>query len=450
MDTPFYQNQKIQNLIFHLALFTVTGLIAWLSWHYSVQFDWTVDGRNTLSSTSQKLLKTMGSPISVVAYARNNQDLRKKISRTIDRFRRFKPDLTLSFINPDEEPDTVRALGIHVDGQMIIHYDGRSESLKNLNESAITNTLYRLSNIEQRWIVFLAGHGERSPTGLANHDLGQFGKQLQNKGYRILELKTAVTGNIPDNASLLVIAGPVVRLLPKESDSIDRYVENGGNLLWLQDSKRLNGLESLNALLGVQFLPGIVVDASSRTYGIDNPAFVTLGDYPAHPITDNIQSITLFPKSGAIEHDLHGPFEQSPLLISSIQSWSENGPIKGHLQFNPDQGEKQGPLTIGMALSRETESAGEPAEQRIVVVGDGDFLSNTYIGNGANLDLGLNMVQWLTDRGNSIDIPVRFRTDQALNLTPSETATMGIIFLIAIPILLIFTGFLISRRRRRA
>ncbi len=446
MELRSKPKRSLKNLTFYLVLLAAAGLVCAVSILYPLEFDWTADDRNTLSPASQTLMHEMQGPVRIIAYASNNGELRNRIRIAVDRFRRFKPDLALSFVDPDEDPDTVRELGIRVDGEMIVHYQGRSESLRDLGESDISNALFRLSNSDQRWIVFLSGHGERSPSGSANHDLGKFGKQLQNKGYWILELKTALSASIPDNASLLVIADPVVELLPGESDVVAKYIIHGGNLLWLQDSERLNGLEALNGLLGIRLARGIVVDASARAYGIDNPAFVTLSEYPAHPITENLHSISLFPKSGAIESDPGTQFQASPVLQSSLQSWSEQGPIKGHIQFNPDQGEKRGPLSLGLALTR----AHADTQQRILVIGDGDFLSNTYLGNGVNLDLGLNMVRWLTESGNSISIPVRFRADQSLELSPAETAVLGSAFLIVIPAMLIVSGWMIHRRRKRS
>ncbi|MGH8549028.1 MAG: GldG family protein [Methylococcales bacterium] len=446
MGSPAYRKRILANLAFYLCLFAAAGLVSRTSIQYPSEFDWTLDNRNTLSPASQNLLKELEGPVRIIAYASKPGELRNRIRIAIDRFRRFKEDLILSFVNPDEDPDAVRELGIRVDGEMIVHYQGRSESLRELSESAITNTLYRLSNIEQRWIVFLSGHGERSPSGPANHDLGQFGQQLQNKGFRILELKTTPGASIPDNASLLVIADPVVEPLPGESDSIVKYITHGGNLFWLRDSERIKGLDAVNDLLGIRFPPGIIVDANSRAYGINNPAFVTLSEYPPHPITENIHSISLFPKSGAIESEPSTPFHSAPVLESSAQSWSEQGPIKSHIQFNPEQGEKRGPLNLGLALTR----AFETAEQRILVVGDGDFLSNTYLGNGINLDLGLNMIQWLTKTGNSLSIPIRFQPDQSLLLSPEQTAALGFFFLFVIPAMLMVSGLMINRRRKRS
>lgn len=444
MGNRTFRKRTFRNLAFYFGLFVGAGLIAWASLRYPYQFDWTLDGRNSLSDASRNLLQQLEGPIKIVAYASPAGELRESIRIAIDRFRRFKADLMLSFVNPDEVPDVVRSLGIRVDGEMIMQYRERSENLRDLSESAISNALFRLSNSEQRWIVFISGHGERSPLGAANHDLGQFGKQLQNKGYRILELKTNLSDSIPDNASLLVLADPTVEFLPGESDAITRYIDNGGNLLWLKDVERRNGLEALANLLGIHFLPGIVVDASSRAYGINNPAFVTLSEYTAHPVTEDIQSISLFPGSGAIEAG-SSAYDAVPILRSSTQSWSERGPIKGQLQFNPEQGEKPGPLTLGIALTRQKNEA----KQRILVIGDGDFLSNTYLGNGINLDLGLRMIQWLTETGNSITIPLRFRPDRSLQSTPSATAWSGITFLFVIPSVLIISGFMICHSRKR-
>ena len=40
---------------------------------------------------------------------------------------------------------------------------------------------------------------------------------------------------MPDNATVLVITQPQVDLLPGEVDKMMRYVDRGGNLLWLVD-----------------------------------------------------------------------------------------------------------------------------------------------------------------------------------------------------------------------
>jgi ABC-type uncharacterized transport system involved in gliding motility auxiliary subunit len=96
-----------------------------------------------------------------------------------------------------------------------------------------------------------------------------------------------------------------------------------------------------------------------------------------------------------------------------------------------------------------TRNFDQKTQQRIVVVGDGDFLSNAYIGNVGNLDMGLRIVLWLIHEDRFIDIPAKTATDKNLQLTQTAVAVVGFGFLIIIPLLLIGTGFIIWRKRKQ-
>lgn len=100
---------------------------------------------------------------------------------------------------------------------------------------------------------------------------------------------------------------------------------------------------------------------------------------------------------------------------------------------------------MGVALSR----ARSEAEQRLVVIGDGDFLSNTYLGNGANLELGLNILNWLTQDDALIAMPARAAPDPNLNLSDRTLALLAGLFLIGLPATFLISGWLIRFYRRR-
>ncbi|MEZ5574326.1 MAG: hypothetical protein R3F44_01275 [Candidatus Competibacteraceae bacterium] len=57
------------------------------------------------------------------------------------------------------------------------------EKLQQLSEQALTQSLYRLGRQQARVVLFLAGHGERKPLGVANHDLGTFGRELERSTF---------------------------------------------------------------------------------------------------------------------------------------------------------------------------------------------------------------------------------------------------------------------------
>ncbi len=89
-------------------------------------------------------------------------------------------------------------------------------------------------------------------TGRRNFDLGDFGRQLANKGFRVQALNLAVAPEVPDNAAVLVITPPRVDLLKGEVDKILRFLERGGNLLWLIDQEPLHGLQPIAEYLHLE------------------------------------------------------------------------------------------------------------------------------------------------------------------------------------------------------
>ena len=453
---------RLQNLAFTLLLLAVAGLLGWLSTRYSAQYDWTAGGRHTLSEASAKVLGLFQGPVKITAYAREEKALREHIVEQVARFQRHKKDLSLSFVNPDTQPDQAREQGVIEKGEMRVEYQGRSEAVMEPSESAIANALQRLAHSQEQHIVFLEGHGERSPKGQANHDLGQFGEELARKGIKISLLNLAVTPDIPDNTDVLVLDGPRVNLLPGEVAKIQGYVKRGGNLWWMADPGDLHGLAPLAQQLGLKFLPGTVVDASTQLLGINDPTFALVAEYPPHPITQNFSAMTVFPTAAALEPAGDSEFERTPLLDTARRSWTETGPIEEKIKFDAGQGEHEGPLHIGYVLTRDLPSSagGKPAEepkadadetpgQRVVVIGDGDFLANTYLGNGGNLNLGLNIIHWLSRNGEFINVPAKTAADKTLALSNIATTLIAAGFLFLLPLALFGSGAYIWFKRRR-
>lgn len=451
---------RLQNLAFTLLFLGVIGLLGWLSTRYSAQFDWTAGGRHTLSEASAKILELFPGPVKITAYAREEKALRERIVEQVGRFQRHKKDLSLDFVNPDTQPDQAREQGIAERGEMRVEYQGRNEEIMEPSESAIANALQRLAHTKEQHIVFLEGHGERSPKGQANFDLGQFGEELGRKGIRISLVNLAVTPAIPDNTDVLVLASPKVNLLPGEVAQIQDYLKRGGNLWWMANPGDLHGLAPLAQQLGLRFLPGTVVDASTQLLGIDDPTFALVAEYPPHPLTQGFTAMTVFPTAAALEKLGDSGFERTPFLSTVRRSWTETGPIQDKIKFEAEKGEHEGPLQIGYALTQAKPGAPRPepgkpapeekaAEQRVIVIGDGDFLANTYLGNGGNLNLGLNIIHWLSQNEQFINVPAKTAADKSLNLSNIASVTIAVGFLLLLPVALFGSGARIWFTRRR-
>ena len=445
---------RLQGLLFAVLFSGIIGMLAWLSNQYVYQADWTTGARNTISDDTRKLLDVMEQPVNITAFVRDDDLVRSQVQDLIGSYQRFKDDIALEFINPDTAPERVRELGITSSSAIVIGYRDRSETIQTLSEQQLSNALLRLSRQDERWIVFLSGHGERMPFGETNHGMGIFSQELQRKGLNVQTINLAETV-IPSNTNLLVLASPRVNLLPGELDILHAYVEQGKNLLWLMEPGELHGLETLAEQLGITALPGMVVDANSQMFGIENPAFVVVPGYPQHDITREMTAVSVYPEATALEINDTGTWKAIPLLSTLQRAWTELDELEGEIAFNPGTDERAGPLDIGVVLTRPLspedpdETGGTAPEQRIVVIGDGDFLSNTYLGNAGNLGLGLNIVHWLSHDDAFIDIQIRSAPDTLLELGRISQAVIGLGFLIGLPLTLLLTGTVIWVRRRR-
>ncbi|WP_198266456.1 hypothetical protein [sulfur-oxidizing endosymbiont of Gigantopelta aegis] len=81
-------------------------------------------------------------------------------------------------------------------------------------------------------------------------------------------------------------------------------------------------------------------------------------------------------------------------------------------------------------------------------MGDGDFLSNTFLGNAGNLAMGMNIFNWLSHDEQFINIPTQVKDDIILEMSPAKLSLLGAFFLFVIPGLLVLSGSLIWFKRR--
>jgi len=299
--------------------------------------------------------------------------------------------------------------------------------------------------------VFLQGHGERNPYGEANHDYSLFATQLAGKGYTVEDLNLSQIGSIPDNTDVLILASPQVALLPGEIRLLQQYIDGGGNFLWFADPEQaIDGLEMLGESLASGFVPGIIADPNSQLMGLERIDFVLVGEYPRHPITSNLSSLSLFPKAQGIEFYGDENWQRQNFLQSDVRSWNETGDMDGDLYQGDNDDEFSGPLTVGMSLARSQQDVdGQLYEQRVVIVGDADFLANSYLGNGSNLDIGINLINWLSHDDRLISISPRPAPDTRLELTSNEQIAIAAFFLLLLPLGLLISGLRIWLKRRK-
>ncbi|HTV86288.1 MAG TPA: DUF4350 domain-containing protein [Dyella sp.] len=440
MSIPFMR--RLRGWLFALLVLAAAGAAGFLTSRHEVVSDWSYLGRASIPPQTRAILAKANGPIDMVSYASPQGDLRESVARALKRYQQAKPDLHLSFVDPQKDPAAMRNLGITVDGELILHYRDREQRLDTLTERSLTDAFERLVRGNDRIVAFVTGDGERRADGDANADLGIFVQQLEHSGMRAVPLNFSQVTRVPEHTDLVVLAGPQAALSPGAVKALVDYVGGGGNLLWLADPGNQDpGLQPLADALGIRVLPGELVDASAAA-GLKDPRMIVLGDYPPSDITRGFTLTTLFPEVAPLAEVNKSDWQIVPFLRSSAQASTQS---VGAAQANA----LKGPLDFGFALSRLSPSPAK-SEQRVVAIGNGDFLSNSYLGNGGNRALGERIFNWLLGDDALINMPPRGAPDRVLMISQGRLDALSITYILGMPLLLIIAGGLIAWRRRRA
>ena len=435
-------SRRINALTSPLLLVICAGLLAWVSTQKIFIKDLTSNNRLSLSEPSRAMLNKLDNPVEIDVFVNRSDQLGQRVQLLIERYQNIKPDLSVNFISPEENPDKIREHAISYPAEMLIRYQDRTERLEKPSEQGITNALAKLLRKNDRWLVFLSGHGERDPIGNSNFDWGSFSEQLQKRGLKTQSLNLSKTPVIPDNTSALIIADPQVEFLLEEWIIISRYLDQGGNLLWVTEPDHTELFKPLVEKLGINFFPGTVVDASGQQFNITQPDLIPIVNYPDHPITQDFKLTSLFPHAAALDLNVTPAWDSTPLITSSEQSWAETSLIKDDIHYDEDY-EQRGPLIIALALT-----SANNKRQRVLISGDSDFVSNSFLGNGGNLDLGVRIMNWLSSDDQLINIPFRPASDLDFEMSKKTSAVTGLGFLIVLPLLFLITGIVIWWRRK--
>ena len=412
--------------------------------HHNVIIDVSHDARNSLDPKSVQVLAMLPAPLEAVALVPEQASLRTTVGDFYARYQRVKPNLSLRFLDPrrdDQAPEARRGRL----GEILVQYEGRFERINELSESATTNALARLARGDERYVVFLTNHGERRVARAANFDLSLFAAELEQRGLHAREYALGAAQDIPANTAVLVLASPSVAYVAAEIEEIERYVARGGNLLWLTEPDAKPALAPLERALGFERLPGTVVDPLGLTKFHD-PAYAVALEHVEHPALAGFSQTVVFPRAAGLLPKPNIDWQAHVLAHSGGSAWNETGTFAGNVGFDGAD-EVQGEMKLALAL---TKARADGGEQRVIVIGDGDFISNSYVGNLGNLEFGRRLVEWLAGGDALIDIALPRVPDATLDLALWQRVTIFLFFGVGLPLALGLNGLWWWWRRRHA
>jgi ABC-type uncharacterized transport system involved in gliding motility auxiliary subunit len=428
-----YSNLKSSFFVFLIIFISI------IAYQFPLTLDLTANKINSLSKANQTILLNLQKPLAIDLYS-PNRTIIEQVQTILSLFQKTNPNITLNIHDkPLDNLDKTR-LRLQTNNNLLLNYDDRKKAIDinpvNWNQQTFGDLIQQMIRAQEDWVVFLSGHGEREPLGLKNTDFSQLTTELKTTGMNIASLNLGETDSIPNNTKMLVIADPKTAFLPKETIRILEYLNQGGNLLWLVNPASLNtATTSLNKLaehLGITWQPGTILDPKSHTLGTPDPAISLLTKYPDHIITQQLNTLTVFPWARPLQYDTASKlgWQVTPLLVTNASST--------HLEANQS---KTGPFTIGVAL--------EKNNQRILAIGNASFLSNASIHNYGNLQLANNIFNWLM----ASDFLLNTTTKPAVDLSFTQSAftetTTQFIFPFCLPLIYLLIGWRTKKARQQ-
>jgi ABC-type uncharacterized transport system involved in gliding motility auxiliary subunit len=462
---------KRPSMMAGLLIFTAAATVTINYLTFSLPFRWDVTQakQHTLANSTVEYIESLKAEVSLTAFYLGLPP--KYLVDQLNEYERVsKGKVTTEIIDPIEQIGYAAQFGNVISGKerKLIVRSGKERrdidfTKSPLSEELISNSIVRVTR-DKRQVYFLTGHEEYAISNEKNQGLSNFASLLEVNNIISKPLMLGIEGAIPKDCDVLIIAGPRNELTEQENSLINNYLEQGGDALFLIEhtvvansgtalsEKQLRSNPSLNNLLnpwGVNVESDIVVDLSNHIQSdVGSPA--TKNYLPHKAITDGLDyTFYVRPRSISVLANRRPSTKLVPIVLTETKdkSWGETNRFQ-EIRF--DKGiDTPGPVPISFVILDEKPNDNEGqsvSDTRLIVFTDADFLSNAYIKQYSNAQLGLNIVNWLSEVDYQVIVGQQEAQIERLDLTSKQRRMIAVI-LFLIPLFIALCGVAVWRRR---
>ncbi len=488
-----------------LALSVVLGLgililVNFIGSRRYARFDWTTAGRYSLSEKTVNVLKDLKTPVQITVFMTAGTPLYPEVDELLKRYKAKSPMLTVETLDPTRNPvrakTFVEETGLRnlavvfragdkkkiVTEDRIVEYDysrarmGGEPSVKSFRgEQEFTSAILSVTQARAPKVLFTSGHGERRfDAARSREGFSEVAESLKADNCTVEEWATLGAKSAPEDADLVVVAGPRTPFTESERDVLKKYLDGGGRVLFFLDVEfppgapaALSdfGLGPLLTSLGLTLDGDVVVDPKN-TLPMMGAETVFAKSFRSHPVTKLLAGMpVVFPLARSVSVAQTGApgWKATPLVETSSDGWGETSLKDLEKTGLPKKDDKdvKGPVCLAAAVEAdegskpvvvEAPKAGEAAPKkkaRVVVFGDADWASNAGIANAANRLLLSSAVNWALERESLVAIPPKSADQVAVTLTRRDVGQVAFVVLLLLPLAAVAMGVAIWVRRRK-
>ena len=415
--------------------------------------DLTEDQVNTLAPETLAAIEKLDQKVTAIAFFSQNSS-KETATQLLDKIKsNSNGKFDYQFIDPDRDPQAAINAGITGDGKILLQMGEQKEIVAFASETEILKGMLRLLNPGSDVVYFLTGHGEKDVEQGGEASMTRAKSTLESKNYTVKTLNLLVDNQVPEDASVIVIAGPLQPVSENEVKLLKDYLASGGSLIVMEDPTGLTEFgdagdplaEMLGTDWGITLNNDIVIDLNSP-----QPTTAAAAFYDSHPVTTNMNNLVSFypfTRSLTTAGTVEG-VTVSPLVQTNERSWGETDFQSLTTGGNPvafDEGvETPGPLTLAMAGENTT------TKGRVVVFGTSNLAVDQIFDQYGNGDMFVNSVDWSAEQEDIANITPKTPTERTFN-PPDQIQWIAILLgsVLIIPGLVVFAGVSAWLTRRR-
>lgn len=447
------------------------GVSNYLASSSTIRWDVTQDKQHTLSENTIAFISKLTNEVKLTAFyvgipPTYLQDLLQEYERASSGV------IKTEIIDPLERIAYAAKFGNAINGKerkVIVQSGDNRKDLDftkvTLSEEKLTNGIARVSRAARK-AYFLTGHGEYSSSSEEYAGFAKFKQLLADNNILSEPLMLGIRKSIPADCDVLIIAGPRSEITPDEETLIGSYLTKGGDALFLIENtlmttpdkplspQQLQQNPSLNSLLnpwGLNVESDIVVDLTNHVGGdVGSPA---TKNYQQHKALTEGLDYTFYVRPRSIRIlEKYGPNIKHAVIASTAStdnSWAETDRTL-NIEFDPNIDTK-GPVPFSYVVlgekNTEIQQEHKSSDTRLIVFTDADFLTNVYIDQYSNAQMGLNLIKWLVELDYQTLVNQKEIKVQRLDLTSKQKRQI-IVILFLLPFFLIVTGLVIWVRAK--
>lgn len=474
------------NMVLYSFFFCAAAIVFFMILQkHPLTYDATQNRSFSLSNVTSSFLQRLDQPIRATVFVRNKSD-RMAAARLMGEYSRYSPQFEYQLVDPFQETAKAQRFSSEVlPGDVYLErlttgterQADRVVKVSKLTEEQVTNGIVQVLRGKELSLYFTAGHGEpaleedkvsaalmNKPTDPDN--LQSLADQLKRSYIRAVPLHLDRNDRVPVDASAVVIVRPRVDFQPGETRALREYLDRGGRVMFLLNPDMpqlgnefrtaLTNIGTLVKEFGIDLPPQVVVMPLAQQQGQSiyvtpikaNQTRVTQGLPTTDPFVNFAQTRPVVPGTPPpntfMETFLETTDQSWPFPIEELQRalLTRTDP-----KVAPQVKDLKS-IPVGVTSTRTRPGAGPESSGKVVVIGNGDFVTTRYFDDPQKWILFMNGINWLTDSGDLIAIPQTDLTSTPAELTPGQSRFIFILVVIAVPTLIALGGLGYSITRR--